>query len=399
MTESTRTRNTPLWAKLLLILGGVGLAILLMSLVFRLFPSLIKGNAPYERAMASTTIEVDYRPSNGELFIQLPGRIRPPKDDSVLEHYTIAWDSDGFRVPKVQADHYPIAAFGDSFTEGYNVPNPWPDELASILNVPVRNYGYRGYGPLEEKQAVHDFATKEPRKWLLLAYFSGNDLSDINRTTALGERSPFLQLADQAAKKLSTEVASNKSDHYDFPMPVIIGGNYYEMAFLTYYLWGQVAPPEGFLGSQNFKALSQSLDDIAASVPADTCKAVIFIPTKEQLYYPYVYASERQWLRQNAYAPYIDASGRLQIKPQSITEAEEPAMIAHFSDQRDAVRQLVEGKSAWHFIDLLPALQKQVNAGALLYYPYDTHWNQAGHLLAAQTIAAAMQNTPGCPLI
>ena len=37
-------------------------------------------------------------------------------------------------------------------------------------------------------------------------------------------------------------------------------------------------------------------------------------------------------------------------------------------------------------------------AGELVYYPYDSHWNQAGHNLAAQTIADAMRNIPGCPL-
>jgi len=47
---------------------------------------------------------------------------------------------------------------------------------------------------------------------------------------------------------------------------------------------------------------------------------------------------------------------------------------------------------------LLPVFQQHVDAGELLYYPYDTHWNQDGQDLAAQTIAAALQNIEGCPL-
>jgi hypothetical protein len=43
-------------------------------------------------------------------------------------------------------------------------------------------------------------------------------------------------------------------------------------------------------------------------------------------------------------------------------------------------------------------LQAHVNQGELLYYPYDSHWNQAGHDLAAQTIAETMQSTADCPL-
>jgi hypothetical protein len=48
------------------------------------------------------------------------------------------------------------------------------------------------------------------------------------------------------------------------------------------------------------------------------------------------------------------------------------------------------------FIDLLPAFEEAVARGDLLYYPYDTHWNQAGHNLAAQVIAEALRGEPGC---
>ena len=82
-------------------------------------------------------------------------------------------------------------------------------------------------------------------------------------------------------------------------VPVIIGGNYYEMVFLTYYLWRQLAPPEGFAASKTFQIFADTLTQIEQDTP-ETCRALIFIPTKEQLYYPYVYPSERQWLRQNA---------------------------------------------------------------------------------------------------
>lgn len=387
------------WQKMLLIVGGVAFALVMVTIVLRAFPNLIKGSGPVQRSEANTVIQVEFHHSQGDLFVTLPGRIRPPADDPILAAFTLTYDADSFRMPAQQAEHYPIAAFGDSFTEGYNVAAPWPDKLAELLNIPIRNYGYRSYGPREVADTIKQFAGREPRQWVLYAFFSGNDLGDTNRAAALSERSPFYllpQLAEQAAEEMSTQVAQNQQEHYDFPMPVIIGGNYYEMAFLTYYLFRQLAPPEGFEASRTFQLFEEALDEMTTSTP-DTCRALIFIPTKEQLYYPYIYPTERHYIRQNAYRAFLDSSQILQLEPEPLDEADEPNMIAHLNDQRDAVQKLIERKEGWYFIDLLPTFQAHVDAGELLYYPYDSHWNQDGHNLAAQVIAEELGNIADCP--
>jgi len=406
MSDATTTtrRPTPIWAKLLLIVGGVGFALGLVAAILALFPNLIPAFLNpnrYQRVYAGTTIQVNYHPSMGDMFNTLPGRIRPPADDSVIASYTLSWDSDGFRLPAVAADHFPIAAFGDSFTEGYNVATPWPDRLAEIAGVPVRNYGYRAYGPREEARAASEFAGREPRTWLLYAYFSGNDLSDANRPEMEQERSPFFMLpalAEQAAENVAAQAPQDPNAHYDFPMPVIIGGNYYELVILDNYLWWQLAPPEGFEASANYRIVSDTMDTMAQAVGPDTCLGFIFIPTKEQLYYQFVHPDARQWLRGVGHRPEPDSSDRLQLQSAPFDEAEEADFMAHLNDQHDAMERLVESKTRWRFIDLLPALQEHVGQGELLYYPYDSHWNQAGHDLAAQVIADAMRGTPDCPL-
>lgn len=396
------TAKSPLrlWQKALLISSGVCLALLLATGVLLAFPNLIGGNRPLARTQANTVIRVQFHHSNGDLFTSLPGRIRPPQDDALLADFTLAFDADSFRIPAMQAERYPIAAFGDSFTEAPNVAFPWPDGLAARLGVPVRNYGFRSYGPLEVRNTVREFATREPRTWLLYAFFAGNDLGDANRSAALAERSPLYllpQLAEQAAREMSTQVAQSDSAHYDFPMPVIIGGSYYEMVFLTYYLFRQLAPPEGFAASRTFEIFAEALDEITASTPG-MCRALIFIPTKEQLYYPYIHPAVRQYLRANAYRAVLDSSRMLQLEAAPLAEADEPAFIAGLTAMRDAVRDFMATRAGWQFIDLLPVFQQRVDAGELLYYPYDSHWNQAGHDLAAEAIADALRAAPGCPL-
>lgn len=396
-----QTKTLAWWLKGLLVIGGVGTAYLLATGLLTLFPHLLPGGNPYARTNEGVALDVIVKTTDGDMFAWFPGKIRPPEEDVVLAAFRLAWDTDGFRQPAQAAAHYPIAAFGDSFTEAANVALPWPDMLAQYLEVPVRNYGYRDYGPIEIAKAASEFAGKEARAWLLYAYFSGNDLANNNRTTRIEERSPFFlmpHLAARAAGEVQTPAAQPTAEHYDFPLPVIIGGNYYEMVFFPQYIWAQLAPPEGFEASRTFEILGQQLDVMTHSVPPETCKALIFTPTKEHLYYRYIYETERQWIRGVGQAPYIDAAGLLQWRDYAYSAEEEAALLAHLNDQRDAVAGLVASKAGWLFIDLLPAFEEAVGRGELLYYPYDTHWNQAGHNLAASVIAQAMQDAPGCRL-
>jgi hypothetical protein len=394
-------KRTSLLAKLSLVFGGILAAYLVITLLLTLFPSLVPSNNPYERKTEGTTVEMIVKITDGDMFAWFPGKVRPPAEDTILQQFTLSWDADGFRVPARLAERYPIAAFGDSFTEAANVPYPWPDKLAEVLEVPVYNYGYRDYGPLEVAKAVSEFAPKETRTWLLYAYFAGNDIVNNNRTTLIEERSPFFlmpHLAERAAGVITTPAPQPTSEHYDFPLPVIIGGNFYEMVFFPNYIWAQLAPSEGFEASRSFQMVGEQLDAMEKSVPAETCLALIFSPTKEQLYYRYIYESDHQWIRGVGQEPYIDQNRLIQYRERPYNADEESYLLEHLTDQRDAITRLMQSKSRWHFIDLLPAFEEAVGRGELLYYPYDTHWNQAGHALAAQVIADYLRQAEGCAL-
>lgn len=397
-----RTAFRAIVTKLLLIILGCLSSLVIATAVLMLFPKAIFGTTSYyERRFASQSLEVVFRSSDGDLFAALPGSIRPPREDLILQNFTLSWDSDGFRQPATSAPAYPIAVFGDSFTEGFNVPAPYSDRLAHLLNVPVRNFGYRAYGPVEVAQAAREFAAAEPRTWLLYGYFSGNDLGDAVRPPKLDTTSPvalWRALFDRLNPPVTDPYKLPPKDQYDFPMPVIIGGSYYELAFLWYYWWWQLAPAEGFATSSNFATFATALDAVDADLPAETCKALVFIPTKEQLYYRYIYQTERQWIRSAGHKLVLAEENMIRMIPQVILEEEEADFIAALYGQYHAVKTLIESKPGWRFIDLLPAFEAAAADGQLLYYPYDSHWNQAGHDLAAQVIAAAMQAAADCPI-
>jgi hypothetical protein len=384
-----------------LILLGFAAALGALTVVMMLVPAPFIGSTSYyDRLTRSYTQPIEYRNIDGDLFVALPGRVRPPAEIETLAAFTIAWDADGFREPAFPAQSYPIAVFGDSFTESVNIPVPYPDALSAQLGVGVRNYGYRAYGPREIARAAGEVAGREPRRWLIYGYFSGNDLGDALRPPKVDTRSP-LAVWDAFIGRLSGRVVTappltvNVSGQYDFPMPVIIGDKYYELAFLPYYLWWQIAPEEGFEASANWRVVAEALDALAASANADACRLVMFIPTKEQLYYPYIYPSERRWLRGVGSVVVIEGGDRLALRDAPYDELMESERMLHFTDQRDALARLALEKG-WQFLDLSVAFAEAVARGDLLYYPFDTHWNQAGHELAAAVIADYLRVNPEC---
>lgn len=393
--------KTPFWQVALLILGGVGVALLLVLGLLTLFPTLL--GSPQTRTDAGTTLDVTFTYLDGDMWTHQRGRIEPPEENVALAQYTLQWDANGFRVPQMTADSYPIAAFGDSFTEATTVGTPWTDILAAELDTPVRNYGHRGYGPKEIAAVATQYAADDPRAWVLYAHFSGNDLANANRALrdAATERNPVGQLAWLAAQAGETleraQPEPNETGNYDYPMPVIIGGSFYELVFLEDLLWWQVAPESGFIGTRTLAIIAEALDTVAAQVSDETCKALIFIPTKEQLYYPYIHEDVRQWLRGTYRETYVTDAGTVSLREATLTKADEPTFVDNLDDQRDAMRQLAQD-NGWRFIDLLAPFQQEVAAGRLLYYRYDGHWNQDGHQLAADVIAQAMRDAEGCSL-
>lgn len=410
MTDSSQQteKSTPLWQKIALIVSGTAFAIVLMLLMLMLFPNLLSDD-PLARDEAGTSLDVTFRMSDGDNFFHQQGRIRPPEEDIILGQYTLSWDENGFRVPAMQSEHYPIIAFGDSFTEGTTVAIPWPDALATILDLPVRNYGYRGYGPNEIAVTAEEFSGDDEHTWILYAHFSGNDLANANRSSLrqdLVQRDPLNRiqwLANQAQGITGSNIIISEDGQYDYPMPLIIGGGYYEIVLLEDLLWWQIAPEEGFLDNVSMNVVEESLDIVANSVSENTCRALIFIPTKEQIYYPYIHDDVRQWIRGIARITVIQEDGEIGLIDKPMTEEDEAQFISRLGEQRDAMRQVAE-KQGWMFIDLLEpfqqaAYERGLAGEELLYYQYDTHWSASGHQLAAEIIADFMQShSEDCPL-
>src|SRR5690606_17804311 len=114
-----------------------------------------------------------------------------------------------------------------------------------------------------------------------------------------------------------------------------------EIALLEELLWWQIAPEGGFLGTNTFNIVADALNTVANEAPSEACRAVIFVPSKEQIYYPYIHEDVRQWVRGIARTP-VTNSGTVTLVDSPLAEEDEAEFIAHLGDQRDAMRELAE---------------------------------------------------------
>ncbi len=380
-------------------------AFALLTAALMALPDLLIGRTSYAtRFQPNETMTLTWKPSDGDVLVALPGRVRPPADDAPYASFVLAWDADGFRKPAVPAEGYPVAVFGDSFTEGFSVPVPYPDRLAEHLGVGVRNYGYRAYGPREVAQAASDFAAREPRRWVIWGFFAGNDLGDAMRPPRIDVSTPWAAWSAfwgrfaPPAPTVTPRIGPDGQAQYDYPVPVIIGGSYYELAFVPYYWYWQQTPDNApFQASSNAAVVLQTLESVRDASP-QACHALVFIPTKEQLYLPYVHRDVLPFLLAINERPHLTAGGALDYAAAPVSSQDAGAFFESLNSLRDAVRGWAEQVGGWQFIDLTPAFAEAVGRGELLYYPYDTHRNQAGHDLAAQVIADALRATPDCGL-
>lgn len=351
------------------------------------------------RTTGNQTMHVTWRPSNGDVYAALPGQVRPPTDDSPYVSFDIAWDEHGFRKEAIAQETHPVAIFGDSFTEGFNVKYPFSDRLAELIGVGVKNYGYRAYGPVEVAEVAAQYIGAEPREWVIWGYFSGNDLGDALRSTRIDTSNPlavwtaFLAKARPPQPTPTPTRGDDGLPRYNMPVPVIIGANYYEMAFVSYYGWWQQTPRDA-RHSRNVAQVIATLDAVTAATAPETCRALVFIPPKELIYTRYIYPSERVFINAANQRTVLAEGGTLTFTPAPVAEADEAEYFASLYSHRDLLRGIMEDRAGWRFVDLTPAFERAAAEGILLYYPYDTHWTQAGHDLAAKVIAEAIAE--GC---
>jgi hypothetical protein len=398
--------NTPLAApkRFLAILAnaalsllGIGIALAVLELLLRAHPEWIppgvRVNPPVRHANALVDETYEWKLSDGDLFHWMERSIAPlsPAEDEVVARVHMITDVNGFRNFPPERAAYDIVALGDSFTRASGVATPWPQRLAEAAGMDVFNLGDVGVGPQAELAVLRQYGLPKQPKWVILAYFEGNDLYDAG---SYAQANPFL--VARVAKHLAAQAlaagrggepdgAQAAVENYRYPITLKLGQAEADMVFFSGYIAWLSVSREVIESSRNYDLAGETIlqmRDLSAAAGADFL--LVYVPTKEHVYLPFLKEAQAQEsVYQDVPELGLDAGGFLQFTSQRAG----PELVRQHMDAQEQVMADFATAHQVDFLDLTPAFAEAAAAGAQLYYSFDTHWNQLGHDLAAQAIA------------
>lgn len=382
-----------------LVVGSLGFTFLMIAFVINIFPELLPAELredPLDQRIANDEYRFVFTDEDGDTFRVQAGQVRPPEENRILEDFTRRYGADGFRIPAMPADEYAIIALGDSFTEGGQVP--WVDVLAQELETPVRNLGWPGIGPLDYARIMDEFG-QDNHDWVLIGYFEGNDLGNIQSAfqREQEDRNILFEIAERAGETVSDnepEIVLDPNGNYLYPLRHTVGDQTFELAYISDYIWWLNGDADAYRQSRNLELLREALADIQADA-GSACVGLVYIPNKGHIYFQYSDPAGNQiYVLQNGKSLRLQSDGWLGFDGLEVVDY--GTLMDNIDNQRDVVRELT-GQVGLHFIDLTPAFQAAASGGEQNYYIYDSHWSQAGHNLAGETVADYIRATPDCP--
>ncbi len=337
---------------------------------------------------------VEYTVGDSDIFGAQYGTIAPPPNPhEILSRHRLEWDNDGFRVPAQISTNYNIIALGDSYTEGSGVALPWSDILAQELDEPVRNLGYRGYGPQEYTIVMEEYGVAENPDVVVIGFFGGNDISN---AATFDERSDDFILPELARETLTQVIATSEPwntdlENYQYPVNLNLQGELVPVAFLNSYVSWLNITQEDLRHSTNIELIRQSWRTIHELGGENSCVIIAYFPSKPQIYLPYVVEEDRS--RINVGQEQRVAEANTEIETADIEPSYE-TLLERIPNTQTVLAEVAEAENML-FLDLTPAFANAAANGEMLYPSYDTHWNQAGHDLAGSEISQFIEQN--CP--
>jgi len=344
----------------------------------------------------------------------------PQEEDELVEDYILHTNSLGFRGEGVVPEDVDLVTIGDSMTLGLQAPDPWPSILSEQMNMSLLNLALSARHVTQSALIYLDFGVQRTPDIVFLGYSENTNLTaycphdpsfsvlenrwDQNLIVpqlpqafiiALDTQTRVAELEEISAAE---EVVIEDRD-YIFPVYTELGGQQVELAFHSWQTSVMELSYEDINDSKQFKAIKNAL--IATQSANDEIGArfiVVYIPSKAHVYWPLVrddpnvinaiYADQRDTWEINDQTCF----NRIPIDKNIMTEDVFIETIEeNIDDQRDTTRDMVT-ELGIEFIDLTPGFREAAATGEILYYPYDTHWTQAGNDLAAEIIISYLNS-------
>jgi lysophospholipase L1-like esterase len=347
-----------------------------------------------------------------------------PRDVSrgPVHRFRFTTDREGFRNSVVR-DHFDVAALGDSFTDAQLMPEEasWPVQLERRIGAPVRNYGTAGFGPQQELRVLKEFVAVHRPSRVVLAFFAGNDIfdaegfDDFERSGEWTQRSPGWPIKEIISRSNTWYLTSawnaavtGLSNRYGttfaevlaprpitpeqgLPAPnfdrgmftVPVNGHVMSWAFMPPYLNTLNLSERDFAERRGWtltRAAILEMQRVTRDLGGEF--VVMFLPFKSQVYWPLLERSLSRASLRSALQFYLNGNQR---------PVDLDAMRRNRLAQNRLLRRLCE-EADIPFVDTTDVLEAHVDAGENVYFPDDSHLNEVGEALVAETLAAFLSS-------
>jgi lysophospholipase L1-like esterase len=348
------------------------------------------------------------------------GFLPPAVAEGQVHRFRFHTDREGFRNPAVR-DRIDVAALGDSFTDALTmaVDAGWPHQLEQRTGARVQNYGTAGFGPQQEMRVLEDFALPHHPKTAVLAFFAGNDIRDAEVFELTGRTDapldhpaigwpvkPIVSRADtwylmnvaQAAATTiglwRTEAVGAVTAHAAEPpaagpsfdrgmFTVPVNGRALKVAFMPPYLNMLTFSAPDLAGRRGWALIQDSIAEMdRTSRTAGTRLVVMFLPFKSQVYLPLL---TRLFSKND-----LNAALHVALQPMH-SDANLDRLLANRLALNGMMRDFCT-RAGIAFLDTTSALEKRLEAGDNVYFPDDSHMNETGEAVVAETLATFLRS-------
>jgi lysophospholipase L1-like esterase len=348
------------------------------------------------------------------------GFIPADVSEGIVHRYPFHTDAEGFRNARTR-DRIDIAALGDSFTDAMTLDGAaaWPSLLERDSRLAVQNYGTAAFGPQQELRVLTDFALAHQPRVVVLAFFAGNDIFEAEafeefeqsngtvwRTDPGWPIKPVVSRADtwfvvsalhaarrwassrerveakevEPAHKLPAATFPSTSGFDRGMFTATVNGQVLRWAFMPPYLNTLRMSERDLSTRRGWTLTAQAIADMRdASRAAGAELVVMFLPFKSQVYLPLV----QQALPPNDVAQAL----RFYLPDGAIDVA---AMSRNLLAQNHLMRRFCE-RAGIRFLDTTDALGARVRAGSNVYFPDESHLNETGHAVVADTLRSFLK--------
>ncbi|MCA9969461.1 MAG: hypothetical protein KC425_04550 [Anaerolineales bacterium] len=335
------------------------------------------------------------------------GRETAPSDRSDAFWYVFETDNMGFpNSEPAWQDAYDIIVTGDSFVTR-SAPQTWIELLAAQTGQRILTLGASSWSPMNEVEAVKQFGLDKQPKWVILLYFEGNDLLNVQQylqkqASGLDWREYDLRQVPWYRRLVVYHLLryylggqpdeTAEPPRYRYPVTINTEAGQLPTVFKDSHLLPLSADYNTLAASREFAHISAALLEVRDAVVAANGRfLLVYVPSKEHVTWSRIWdPADVNNVLERTVTVSLDEAGWLQWESGYLD-------YNTFSSNIEAQARLLGDFAAANdiaLLDLTPALWEQTIATGELYHYADPHWNQAGNQLVADLIAAWITQAP-----